>query len=138
MATATGLDVEAGGDSRLNGDLGSVSLNDILQMMGMAKRTGTIRVTFQGREGKIYLKDGEVLHAATGSVIGEDALARLMRWTDAKFAIEEGIDDAPATIAKSADAAMLDLLRRMDEGEDQERQDHGEDPLYEVGEDRSR
>ena len=74
MATATGLDVDAGGDSKLNGDLGSVSLNDILQMMGMAKRTGTIRVTFQGREGKIYLKDGEVLHAATGSVIGEGSI----------------------------------------------------------------
>jgi len=117
MATATQFDLGAR-DTKIEGDFGSVGLNDLLQMMGMARRTGTIRVTYEGREGTITCKEGEVLHAVAGSATGEEALARLVRWTDAKFSIEEGVEDDVATIAKSADAAVLEVLRRMDEGEE--------------------
>jgi hypothetical protein len=105
-----------GKSSKIYGSLGSVSLNDILQLLGMSRRTATVSIRHHDQHGEILFRDGTVLHAAAGSVIGEDALLRLVRWPEAEFVIDEGVRDAaPTTISKSVDAVMLDVLTRLDE-----------------------
>jgi Domain of unknown function (DUF4388)/PEGA domain len=104
-------------DGRIYGKLGSVSLNDILQLLGMAHRTATVRLQDRGQEGKIYFREGVLLHAIAGSASGEKALLKLINWDSAEFVVEDGIEgDPPATISKNVDAAMLNLLTRLDEG----------------------
>lgn len=106
----------SGKSSKIYGSLGSVSLNDILQLLGMSRRTATVSIRHHDKDGEILFRDGTVLHAAAGSVTGEDALLRLVHWTEAEFVIDEGVRDAaPTTIAKSVDAVMLDVLTRLDE-----------------------
>lgn len=106
----------SGKDSKVYGNLGNVSLTDILQLLGMSQRTATVSLRHRSQEGEILFRDGVVLHAAAGSVSGEDALLRLVHWADAEFVIDEGVrDSAPVTISKSVDAVMLDVLTRLDE-----------------------
>lgn len=107
----------AASDGRIYGKLGSVSLNDILQLLGMSHRTATIRLENGGREGRIYFREGVLLHATAGSSTGEKALLKLINWDGAEFVVEDGIEgDPPATISKNVDVAMLNLLTRLDEG----------------------
>jgi hypothetical protein len=104
-------------DDRIYGKLGSVGLNDILQLLGMAHRTATVRLEHQGQQGRIYFRDGVLLHATAGSTEGERALLKLVNWHDADFVIEDGLEgNPPATISKNVDAVMLGLLTRLDEG----------------------
>jgi hypothetical protein len=108
---------QSGPDGRIYGKLGSVSLNDLLQLLGMAHRTATVRLENQGQQGKIYFRDGMLLHATAGSAEGERALLKLVNWQNADFVIEEGVEgNPPATIGKHVDAVMLGLLTRLDEG----------------------
>ncbi len=104
-------------DGRIYGKLGSVGLNDILQLLGMGHRTATVRLENQGQQGRIYFRDGVLLHATAGSTEGERALLKLVNWQDADFVIEDGLEgNPPATISKNVDAVMLGLLTRLDEG----------------------
>jgi hypothetical protein len=104
-------------DGRIYGKLGSVGLNDILQLLGMAHRTATVRLENQGQQGRIYFRDGVLLHATAGSTEGERALLKLVNWQNADFVIEDGLEgNPPATISKNVDAVMLGLLTRLDEG----------------------
>jgi Domain of unknown function (DUF4388)/PEGA domain len=104
-------------DGRIYGKLGSVGLNDILQLLGMGHRTATVRLENQGQQGRIYFRDGVLLHATAGSTEGERALLKLVNWQEASFVIEDGLEgDPPATISKNVDTVMLGLLTRLDEG----------------------
>jgi hypothetical protein len=104
-------------DGRMYGKLGSVSLNDILQLLGMTQRTATVRLDFRGQKGLICFREGVLLHALAGSAEGERALVKLMSWEGADFVVEDGLEgNPPATISKKVDAAMLDVMTRMDEG----------------------
>jgi hypothetical protein len=103
-------------DSRISGKLGSVTINDIIQLLGINKRRATLFLNRHGQHGRIYFRDGNVLHAETGSKEGEAALARLLRWQDAEFIIEEETKDPPRfTISKSTEAVMLEVLTKLDE-----------------------
>lgn len=105
------------GDERMYGKLGSVSLNDILQLLGMTQRTATVRLDCRGQKGLIYFRDGVLLHATAGSAEGERALVKLLSWKTADFVIEDGLEgNPPGSISKKVDAAILDVMTRLDEG----------------------
>ena len=108
--------MRAGRDTRISGGLGSIDLHDLIQLLGMNHRTATLVLGRQGRKGKIYFKDGNVVHAFTGEMEGQDAFAELLTWEDADFVIENGIPTLPrVTITESALGLMLSTLAKLDE-----------------------
>ena len=108
--------MSTGKDSKISGGLGSISLHDLIQLLGMNRRTTTLVLGRQGHEGKIYFKSGNVVHAFTGELEGPDAFAELLKWQDADFVIEEGIPTLPRiTISESAVGLMLSSMTRLDE-----------------------
>jgi len=104
-------------ERRIYGKLGNVSLVDIIQLLGMTKRTATLVLEREGRRGKIFFKDGKVLHAFAGEESeGEEAVLHLLEWVDADFVIEEGIATLPkVTISKDTEALMLSAFTKLDE-----------------------
>jgi len=114
----SGLQSDGGSaDGRIYGRLGSVSLNDVLQLLGMTHRTATVRLDCRGQQGQIFFREGVLLHATAGAAEGERALVKLMSWENADFVIEDGLEgEPPSTISKKVDAAMLGVMTRMDEG----------------------
>jgi hypothetical protein len=106
-----------GKDSKIAGGLGSISLHDLIQLLGMNRRTTTLVLDRQGRQGRIYFDKGNVVHAFTGDLEGPDAFGELLQWQDAHFVIEEGIPSLPrVTITESAVGLMLSSMTRLDEG----------------------
>ena len=89
----SGVQPEGGSaDGRINGRLGSVSLNDVLQLVGMTRRTATVRLNYRGQQGQIFFREGLLLHATAGTAQGERALVKLMSWENADFVIDEGLE----------------------------------------------
>jgi hypothetical protein len=108
------MDIDKG--RRIFGKLGNVSLVDIIQLLGMTKRTATLVLDREGENGKIFFKDGRVLHAFVGSIEGEEAIVHLLEWVEADFIIEEGIATLPKiTISKHTDALVLTTFTKLDE-----------------------
>jgi Domain of unknown function (DUF4388)/PEGA domain len=103
-------------ESRIFGALGSVGLDDLVQLLGMNRRTATLVLTRPGEEGRIYFAAGTVVHAFVGDLEGQAAVAELVTWRDAEFVIEEGIPELPRhTLSESATGLMLSTLARIDE-----------------------
>jgi hypothetical protein len=108
--------MSAGNDSKIVGGLGSISLHDLIQLLGMNRSTTTLVLRRQDQEGRIYFKNGNVVHAFTGEVEGPDAFAELLKWQDAHFVIEEGVPTLPkVTISESAVGLMLSSMTKLDE-----------------------
>jgi hypothetical protein len=108
--------MSAGNHSKIVGGLGSISLHDLIQLLGMNRSTTTLVLRHQDHEGRIYFTNGNVVHAFTGDLEGPDAFAELLKWQDAHFVIEEGVPTLPkVTISESAVGLMLSSMTRLDE-----------------------
>ena len=117
-----GLDSHSGASAEgidpchsLIGDLNQFSAAEILQMTCMGQRSG--RFTFKSGRGKseIYLHQGEVRHAAYGTLEGEGALAEIFRWRQGRFYFEEGIISQEQSIDRPLAHLLLDNLQKFDE-----------------------
>lgn len=86
----------------LSGTLDDFSLIDIIQLIDLGQKTGTIELrSLQDAEaatGRIYVFEGAVHGAETGSLIGESALYSLFLATDGEFELNEGTELPPRTI----------------------------------------
>ncbi len=109
-------DPTSGGDRQIFGKLGSVSLNDIIQLLGMSKRTATLELRSGEARGRLYFRKGQIVHATAGTYEGEESYIELLGWADAEFTVEEGIEALPkVSITKSTDALLLSTMTTLDE-----------------------
>lgn len=103
--------------SLMRGRLEMISLPNIIQALEMERRTGTLRVTSEGRRGEILFVEGRIASAVEGPRQGEAAVYRLLTWEAGEFALEPASGTAPleALVTKSNQALLLEGARRLDE-----------------------
>jgi hypothetical protein len=96
----------------LSGTLDDFSLVDIIQLVDLGKKTGTIVLRdLQGSDatdGRIFFLEGAVHGAETGALIGEAALYSLFLATDGEFELHEGTELPPRTIQISNAFVILE------------------------------
>ena len=103
-------------DRQIFGKLGSVSLNDIIQLLGMSRRTATLELRRGNERGRVYFRNGQIVHATAGLYEGEESFMELLGWGDADFEVEEGIGSLPKiSITKSTEALLLSTMTALDE-----------------------
>ncbi|MEZ4223148.1 MAG: DUF4388 domain-containing protein [Polyangiaceae bacterium] len=101
------------GDFR--GDLAKVSLVDLLQLLGMNRRTGALTLTTPVGAGEIRLTEGEITDAAYRRLEGEKALYRLLGEGDGTFAFSSGAPSALRRIEQPLNNLLMEGLRQHDE-----------------------
>lgn len=106
-----------GATQDITGSLSQIPLVDLLQVFGIHKREGTIRVESSGRVGEILLRDGSIISAREGRVEGEKALFRLLTWQEGTFEFTPCTIHSPPTIAVSSDNLLIEGMRQMTEWE---------------------
>jgi DNA-binding response OmpR family regulator len=97
-----------------HGELHGLSLVDVLQMLHFGRRSVLLAVGGT-TQGKIYLRDGEIVHAETESARGEAALCSLL--CESSGFLKTSALPAPLaqTISRPFEPLLLDSLRRIDE-----------------------
>jgi DNA-binding response OmpR family regulator len=71
-----------------NGNLVEMSLADLLQTIEVGKKTCVIKLYSQGREGTVFVTDGEVIDAELDQLEARRALLRMFTWTEGNFQVE--------------------------------------------------
>lgn len=100
-------------ESGFRGQLHGISLVDVLQMFHFARRS--VCVTVGGRQGgEIHVRDGEIVHAVQGDLIGDEALRRILAMDSGAIRSGPLVTDQ-TSIQRSFDALVLDTLRALDE-----------------------
>ena len=52
----------------LQGSLADISLPDVIQLVSVSGKTGVFTLSAEGVDGKIFLKDGQIIDAAAGKL----------------------------------------------------------------------
>ena len=97
------------------GSLKELLLPDIVQLVSVSGKTGKFVLTRDDREGHIFLKDGQIIHAEVGDVSGEEAVYALAIWDDGEFVFTPGNNPTEQTITKSNTNLLMEAARRLDE-----------------------
>src|SRR5262249_19448001 len=105
-----------GDANEIEGSLAQLSLPDLLQILGMNRRSGRLELTRETARGELHLSEGRILHARVGLVEGEKGLFRLLTWTEGTFSFKPG---QPSTGRSRAgfgmDEILLEGMRQADE-----------------------
>lgn len=97
------------------GSLSDLPLSDIVQLVAVSGKTGMFALTRASEEGAVYLQNGQITHARTGDVEGEDAIYALALWTTGTFQFSPGVEIGKQTINRSNTNLLIEAARRSDE-----------------------
>src|SRR5215211_6673097 len=97
------------------GSLKELPLPDIIQLVSVSGKTGKFTLTRDADSGFIYLKNGQMVHAITGDLVGEEAIYSLAIWNAGEFQFNPGEEPDRQTITKSNTNLLMEAARRLDE-----------------------
>ncbi len=102
----------------LRGNLAQLSLLDILRMLSLGNRSGRLDIRQGGKSGEIYLERGSIVHAVTGTQIGDKGVYTLMGWLAGDFSFTPDIDVPERSIDTTTEQLMLEAARQADQWKD--------------------
>lgn len=103
--------LRAGRVHQARGFLEDVPLRSCLAALVGRKSSGTVRFSSARGEGCIYLREGRVIDVEVASLRGEEALARLLAWTEGNVHVAEGTVLGDALITRPTDDVFAEAER---------------------------
>ena len=101
---------------RFAGRVADMPVVDVIQTIEISRKSGLIHfVGFHGRTAAIYFRDGKVIDAEAGTLQGEDAVYRLLTWSEGEFEVEFRTVRRREAIATSSQGLLMEGMRRLDE-----------------------
>lgn len=102
----------------LRGNLKQLPLLDIIRMLSSGNRSGRLDIKQTGKSGEIYLERGNIVHAATGTQIGEKGVYTLMGWLEGDFIFTPDIAAPDRSIDVATEQLLLEAARQAEQWED--------------------
>jgi DNA-binding response OmpR family regulator len=104
------------GRTRFAGRVHDMPVVDVIQTIEISRKSGVIQfVGERGRQAAIYFRDGRVIDAEAGSLQGEDAVYRLLTWSDGEFEVVFRTVRRREVITMSSQGLLMEGMRRLDE-----------------------
>lgn len=99
----------------LQGSLNELPLPDVIQLVSVSGKTGAFEIQCDEAEGKIYLRDGQIVDALVGRLRGDSAVYEMAIWSQGNFSFNPGEESEQVTIHMSNASLMMEAARRLDE-----------------------
>lgn len=103
--------LRAGRVHQARGFLEDVPLRSCLAALVGRKASGTVRFTSARGEGCIYVRDGRIIDVEVANLRGEEALARLLAWSEGSVHVAEGTVLGDALITRATDDVFAEAER---------------------------
>ncbi len=113
LPARAGAAVAESGD--LRGNLQQIGILDLLQLLSMNRRSGSLSITTQAGAGEVRVADGEIVDAVYRRLEGEKALYRLLGETDGVFSFASGAAHSLRRIVLPTRSLLLEGMRHIDE-----------------------
>jgi DNA-binding response OmpR family regulator len=101
---------------RFAGRVVDMPVIDVIQTIEVSRKSGVIQFTAdRQRSAAIYFRDGKVIDAEAGTLQGEDAVYRLLTWSEGEFEVVFRTVRRREVIATSSQGLLMEGMRRLDE-----------------------
>jgi len=94
----------------------SLGLTDLIQMVCLSRSDLIIGVTSGTETGSIHIRQGQIRHAQTDTLQGEEAFFEILRWNNGRFQVQPFENNGKATVDKTWEYLLLEAMRSQDEG----------------------
>ncbi len=102
-------------DDAVSGSLSELYFPEAMQLILAYGKSGVLHLHDGDREGRVYLKEGQIIHAELGDTEGEEAIFKLALWNNGHFRFQMGEPSPRETITKSGTNLLIEATRRLDE-----------------------
>lgn len=100
----------------VNGSLAEMTMPDIVQVLAQSRKSGQLKIRSGNDVGEIHFDAGLIVNAMWGKLRGEDAFYAMCGLAEGDFALDPSFKPSARVIQASADALLLEGMRRLDEG----------------------
>src|ERR1700722_2125640 len=98
------------------GKVAHLELQHIIQIACLAGISATIIVRQRNQKGYLYVRNGEIVHAAVGALADQEAVNEMVGWRVGRFDLRHGISDSiPRTFGVNSTSDILEAPRVLDE-----------------------
>jgi DNA-binding response OmpR family regulator len=108
-------------ETAMDGRLSLVDLPGVIQVLSQSRQTGGLHINADATDGIIFFDAGEITHAESGQLAGDDAIIQLVKscylTKDGIYKFIPGDAGTLRTVQGSLNALILDALRQLDEKE---------------------
>ena len=125
------LSKAASTDGVLRGSLSQMNVIDLVQSLEMGRKSCLLTMTKADEKCEIYFSQGQAKHAAYGSVTGDAAVFKVLRWTDGNFQIDFNGKSTEETTTLNTQGLLMEGLRLLDEAQ-RDAAAEGEDVLLDT------
>ncbi len=102
--------------TQFSGHLADMPVVDVIQTIEVSRKSGVIHfVGGHQRVAAIYFRDGKVIDAEAGTLQGEDAVYRLLTWTEGEFEVVFRTVRRREVISIGSQGLLMEGMRRLDE-----------------------
>lgn len=95
--------------------LRGISLESFLQVLEVERKTCTLTIISGSSIGRLYLHDGELIHAETGDLESKNAVFAMLGWQEYSIKIYETCDAEP-TIQDRLNSILMEYCMHKDHG----------------------
>jgi CheY-like chemotaxis protein len=112
------LDALAGAvpQTGFRGMMRRVGLQEVLQMECLGRKSSVLEIFAGKTRGRIFIRDGAILHAESGNLQGEVALYSLLALQGGEFNLQPFTEPPRATISGHYEFLLMEAARLTDEG----------------------
>jgi len=111
MANVGGETARAG----VAGSLDDMSFTDMIQILTAGNKSMEIVIKAEGREGRVCIREGNIIHAVAGELTGEPAFYELMSWRQGEFVTRQLTEFPTQTIQTGTMSLLMEGARLVDE-----------------------
>lgn len=107
----------AASDGVLRGSLLQMNVIDLVQSLEMGRKSCALTLTNKDEKCDLYFKEGQVIHAAYGPLTGDQAVFKVLRWTDGSFEVNFEGKTTKLTTTLNTQGLLMEGLRLLDESQ---------------------
>src|SRR5215467_1758153 len=102
-------------DGVVRGSLSQMNVIDLMQSLEMGRKSCRLSLSNEGEKCEVFFVEGQVKHATYGSLVGDEAVFKVLRWTGGNFQLDfEGKTDKETT-QLNTQGLLMEGLRLLDE-----------------------
>src|SRR5580692_590785 len=104
-------------DGVVRGNLSQMNVIDLMQSLEMGRKSCQLKLNNEGEKCEVFFVEGQVKHATYGSLLGDQAVFKVLRWTGGNFELNfEGKTDQETT-QLNTQGLLMEGLRLLDEAQ---------------------